>query len=59
MWQSNVEIEDYSVVYLITLPCLKRCTTELKGRAHTCSVDVLISSESTKYISASPLTEVQ
>ena len=42
MWQSQVEIEHYSIVYFNcagAFQVLKR-TTSIKGRAHTCYVDL-------------------
>ena len=41
MWWSRVEIEHYSVTYLIALPCPK-LRASIKGGAHTRCIDVSI-----------------
>ena len=61
MWQSCVEIEDYSAVYfdrIAVFEALYRWTS-VEGGAHTCFVDVWISNKSTKRVWAPPLMEVQ
>ena len=44
MWQSRVEVEDYSVMYFDCIAAFKApyCWTSVKGRAHTCFVDAWI-----------------
>ena len=61
MWQSRVEIEDYSVAYFdrITVFEAPYRWTSVKGGAHTRFVDAWIANESTKRVWAPPLTEVQ
>ena len=58
MWQSHVKIEGYSVVNFDRIAVFEAPyrLTSVKGGAHTCFVDVWIS---TKRIWAPPLTEVQ
>ena len=58
MWQSHVEIEDYSVAYFDHIAVFEAPYgwTSVKG---VCFVDAWISNESTKCIWAPPLTEVQ
>ena len=61
MWQSRVEIEDYSVVYFNRIVAFEvpYRWTSVKGGAHTRFIDVWISHESTKHVWALPLTEAQ
>ena len=61
MWQSHVEIEGYSVVYFDRIAAFKVSNrwTSVKGVAHMRFVDSLDIHASTKYVSATPLTEVQ
>ena len=54
MWQSRVEIEDYSIGYFV----LYRWTS-VKGEGHTCFIDAWIFNESMKRVWAPPLMEVQ
>ena len=60
MWQSHVEIQD-SVTYFdyIALFEVPYHWTSIKGGAHTQFVDAWIANESTKWLWAPPLTEVQ
>ena len=60
MWQSRVEIKDYSVAYFDCIAAFEvpYCWTSIKGGAHTCFVDAWISNNSTNCIWALPLTEV-
>ena len=60
MWQSHVEIEDYSVVYFDRIAMFKAPYrwSSVKGGAHTRFVDSLDIHASTKHIWAPPLTEV-
>ena len=52
MWQSQVEIEHYSVAYfdyIITFEALQ-CITSIKGGAHTCCVNVSSIHELTQHV---------
>ena len=61
MWQSHVEIKDYSVVYFDCIVAFKALYhwTSVKGGAHTHFVGLLDIHASMKYIWAPPLIEVQ
>ena len=58
LWQSQAEIENYSVAYFDCIAAPYHWTS-VKCGAHTCFVDAWISNKSTKYIWAPPLMEVQ
>ena len=53
MWQSHVKIEGDFVVYFDHIAVFEALChwTSIKGGAHTCFVDALISNESTKHMS--------
>ena len=61
MWQYRVEIEGYFVAYFEHIDELEAPYrwTSVKDRAHTCNINAWISDESTKWVWAPPLTEVQ
>ena len=61
MWESRVEIEDYSGAYLDCIATFKVLYhwTSAEGGAHTQFVDVWISNKSMKRLWAPPLTKVQ
>ena len=61
MWQSQVEIEGYSVAYFDRIAAFEAPYrwTSIKGGAYTRFVDAWISNESMKRIWAPPLKEVQ
>ena len=52
MWQSQVEIEHYSVAYFdrITVFEVLKCRTSVKGGAHICCVNVISIHEFTQDI---------
>ena len=72
MWQSRVEIEDYSIAYFDQIAVFEvpYRWTSVKGGAHMCFIDSLdihtstrfvdawIANDSTKRVWAPPLTEV-
>ena len=57
MWQSRVEIEDYSVAYFHRIAVFEMLyrSTSIKGRAHMCFIDLLYIYAFTKCIWAPPL----
>ena len=61
MWQSRVEIKDYSVAYFNCIVAFKTLYhwTSVKGGAHMHFIDLLDIQASTKHVSAPPLTKVQ
>ena len=61
MWQSRVEIEDYSVTYFDRIVAFEAPYrwTSAKGGVHMCSIDSLDVYASMKRVWAPPLAEVQ
>ena len=61
LWQSHVEIKDYSIAYFEYIPVLEALYrwTAIKSGAHTHFIDGWIANESTKWVWAPPLMEIQ